>query len=206
MKLNDEDYNAKLAYLKDLEPNNDIIPKLERGNSALNSLYLTISLDKALAKKKADEPIPNQTSKSKDKSLSSNEIRLRHLRLSRAELSNSFYLCRTDQERASVSKSIIKLNKEIKQLIVDIDTKAESRNIPENNVHNPKYPVPEDTLEMYKKMHSLRTSITRMQKDIERLKLAGANEKSIMAKESKLNHNIIYKAYVERAIQSAKAI
>lgn len=206
LKLNDEEYKAKLAYLTDIEPDHPLIPKLERGNSALNSVYLSNALDKAIAQSKSQNHSPRRIDIQRGKSASQQEIRLRHLQQSRAELSNSFYLCKTDPERAAISKRILELNKEIMKLHDHIEAVHENQKLPELLVNNEKYPVPDDPLDRYKKLHSIRTNILRMQKDVERLKLSNATERKIMEKEEKLNHLIIYKAYVERAIGAAKTI
>lgn len=205
IKLNNEDYSAKLAMLRDLEPTNDLLAKLERGNSALNSIYLCNALRIALAKKKAETPSV-QSEPEKKKPASSLEINLRHLRASRAELSNSFIHCQTDDQRAAISDSILSLNVRIREIVDLIEKNKENPKLPELLPVNDKYPVPDDPLEMYKKNHSLRTNILRMQKDIERLKLSGAAERVLGIRETKLKELTIYKAYVQRAIDQYKAI
>lgn len=206
LKLSNDDFHAKLSYLKDIDPDNELIPKLERGNSALNSIYVSTALQKAIARRNFEQKQAQGKPKAEKKSLSSLEIQLRHAKSSRAELSNSFLLCTNDLHRLNVSKKIIELNHTILQLHDAIEAQEESRKVPDLPVNHEKYPVPTDPLEMYKKQHSLRTSIKRMQKDLERLKLAGASAKVIMDREQKLNHNLIHKAYVDRAIQAAKAV
>ena len=207
LKLNDDEYKAKLAYLTDLEPDYPLIPKLERGNTALNSVYLNNALDTAIAQRKVSiSSAPKSKTYGSETKSTQQEIRLRHLQQSRAELSNSFYLCKTDPERAAISRRILELNKEIITIHDHIDAAHNSQKLPELVPNNDKYPVPNDPLDRYKKLHSIRTNINRMQKDVERMKLANAPERKIMEKEQKLNHLIIYKAYVERAIRSAEIV
>lgn len=204
LKLSNEDFIAKYEYLKARDPYHKILPKLKIGNTVLNSIYLMNAIRDLPAPKKSETPV-----RSDEVSISQVakdlQIEQRFLRQSRAELSNSFQGCTTNAERARISKQIIKINGQLKTILDRLQAYQRSEAIPELPKSD-KYPVPDTEIGCYKKLHTLRTTITKIEKELEILLKQGNDPAKVVARETKLRELKIHRQYVTREIERYKII
>jgi hypothetical protein len=206
LKLNDEDYIAKIEYLQHRSPDNPLLPKLRSGNSALNSIYLMNALnDLPQEKPKVTKAEYQQAVKDISTAAANLQIQQRHLRASRAELSNQFASCATDAERRRISVAILDINKQLEVIYERIEAYQKYEELPELPVSD-KYPVPDNLYELGKKNHTLRTSITRLEKSINEAIARNVDVTELADKEQKLRELKIHRSYVERSISRHKAI
>lgn len=197
MMSNDE-YAIKLNYLEINDPGNFMIAKLRTGYSMLNVMYLIQEL-------KDIEARPPKEKVKANPNASAMEIKLRHLRQSRDELSNSFMQCVTDHQRATVSVRIGELTKQIVDLAGRLDNFVETQEIAELP-HNDKYPIPDDGYELAKLQHSNRNNIRRATERINELFARDPEDKRIRDMETKLRNLKIYKQYIDVEINRRKNI
>lgn len=198
MMSNDE-YAIKLNYLEINDPDNFMIAKLRTGYSMLNVMYLMQEL------KDIEARPPKEKVKANPKA-SAMEIKLRHLRQSRDELSNSFMQCVTDHQRAAVSMRIGELTKQIVDLAGRLDTFVETQEIAAELPKNDKFPIPEDGFELAKLQHSNRNNIRRATERINDLFAIDPNDKRIRELETKLRNLKIHKQYIDVEINRRKNI
>jgi len=205
--LSDADYVAKLEYLTDRDPLCPLLPKLRKGNSAINALYLIEAISAIPVRVNKPEKKPKA-----DSAATALEIELRHLRQSRAELSNTFINCVTDQQRAGVSKRIIEINERCKYILQRLSTYQETKDQPEL----PKsdlYPIPESDLDLYKLRKKQVDYITKGMKSIKRIMemIPGVDaakadklRQRIVKLEEKIRFHKIYKMYADGEINRRK--
>ena len=207
MILEDPDYFAKVEYLADTWPECPLLPKLKAGNTALNCIYLMQQLEKAEAIQKEKQSLRKEKkSKKKDSNDPAYllEQELRHLRSSRGELANKFQIAGSDNQRAYISKEIQKITKQILELINRMDAYRKYEERPEE-IHSEKYPVPSDPMEMYQKRNSLRTMISRLEKEVKRIFTRNPNDIKLQAKETKLRELKIHLQFVQNGINRYKS-
>lgn len=207
MILENPDYFAKVEYLSDTWPECPLLPKLKSGNNALNCIYLVQQLEKAeaiKAQKEVERQEKKSAKKKKDDPAYMLEMELRHLKSSRGELANKFQIAASDNQRAFISKGIQKLTNDIIDLLNRMDAYRKYEELPEV-VHSEKYPVPSDPVEMYQKRNSLRTMVSRLEKEVKRLFTRNPNDPKLPKKETKLRELKIHLQFVQNGINRYKS-
>lgn len=196
--MTNDEYIIKLSYLEMQDPDNLMIAKLRTGYSDLNAMYLMHQLRALEDKPKPEKAVSN-------KSASSIEIKLRHLRQSRDELSNSFMSCSTDHQRATVSIRIGELTEQIVELSERLNNFVSTRELHELPA-NDKYPIPEDGLKLAALQHANRNAIRRTTERINDLFARDPEDRKLRDLETKLRDLKIYKQYIDVEINRRKNI
>ena len=196
--MTNDEYIVKLSYLEMQDPDNIMIAKLRNGFSDLNAVYLMHQLRALESKPKPEKSVSN-------KSASSLEIKLRHLRQSRDELSNSFMTCNTDHQRATVSIRIGELTEQIVALSERLNNFLVTQELPDLPA-NDKYPIPDDGLKLAALHHANRNAIRRTTERINDLFGRNPEDRKIRDLETKLRDLKIYKQYIDVEINRRKNI
>lgn len=196
--MTNDEYIVKLSYLEMQDPDNVMIAKLRNGFSDLNAVYLMHQL-------RALESKPKPEKSASNKSASSLEIKLRHLRQSRDELSNAFITCSTDHQRATVSIRIGELTEQIVELSERLNHFVATQELPELPA-NDKYPIPDDGLKLAALQHANRNAIRRTTERINDLFGRNPEDRKIRDLETKLRDLKIYKQYIDVEINRRKTL
>ena len=216
-------YREALEVLRAAKPDHGLLRILGLAESPSNRLILDNELDKYAPKPVADTPIsvaamPDDPEMEIEMPDDPEDERLAALRrqqsdlfCERRKLSNSFHECFTDSQRAKVSESIQRVQRQIEFVRRQIRDFKEYGHTPGSN---DKYPIPEDTFKLLALRDSLRSSISRKSKEIRLLGVeaagdrAGAAEKleKAEAKMRELQNHIqrVQKAIEDRNIQPGR--
>jgi hypothetical protein len=190
-------YTTKLADLERLAPKHPLLTRLRQGSSPVNNVLLANELKKA--KENAQTSVPDDSVA--DERLKAMRVELRKLFSERAVLSNRFHACTTNTDRADVSEDIQVVQRNIERLMEWIRQYIVHGTIPEANL---KYYVPKDGLELSKKRNSLRSSISRKEKEIKGLRKGDLSDRvlarKVEAAENKLTDLKSQLVNVEKAI------
>jgi hypothetical protein len=179
-----------------------MIDRLRKGPTSLNAIYMLNEIKKLPKIEVKPRPVKTET-ESKEKvpeAVAKLEILLRSKRQNRAELSNKFHLCISDNERKRVSQSILALNDEIKDLHDRISLYYNNKQIFEIAKEASKYDIPTDPIELYKRRRSLMTSISRYKKKLTGMLNQNAASDEIQYKEKQLREKKIELSYVNAKI------
>lgn len=190
-------YASKLEELERLAPKNLLLDKLKQGTGIVNNVLLAIELKKA-----REEAIEEPGDPIGDDRLKVMRVELRKLFSDRAVLSNQFHDCKTNADRAVVSEDIQVVQRNIERVMGWIRQYIVHGTLPDEAER--KYYVPKDGLELAKKRNSLRASISRKKKEVERLRQGDLSSPALARKveseENKLTDLKMQLANVEEAI------
>lgn len=197
------DYIAGLELLKAKNPEHPLIPAIERGHSYMNCVYL----EKALS------TIPDEIDEEEDEyyedldaspspQLDKLYDKMRELFTERAKLSNQFHDVATDLDRARISTSISKVQDSLETLFKQISYFRKHGKMPLETIDD-RYPIPGTEWETIKKRNSLRSSISRAEKELKMLHKNNAPEERILKKEDFLKEKKIHLTHVEKALKAA---
>jgi hypothetical protein len=190
-------YASKLEELERLAPKNLLLDKLKQGTGIVNNVLLAIELKKA-----REEAIEEPGDPIGDDRLKAMRVELRKLFSDRAALSNKFHDCKTNADRAVVSEDIQVVQRNIERVMGWIRQYIVHGTLPDEAER--KYYVPKDGLELAKKRNSLRASISRKKKEVERLRQGDLSSPALARKveseENKLTDLKMQLANVEEAI------
>lgn len=209
--MNKTDFLNGLEYALEKMPNHALIPSIKRGYNRVNAHYLSkVLLD--IEDAKAQTSIAIVTTKKVDNSTIISTVDEVYNSISkiistlfseRAKMSNKFHDCLDDNERARVSMKISNIQSEIKKQLDRRDHYRKTGQLSEDH-HSEKYEVPNDPIKLIGKRNSLRSSISRLKKQL--LMLAASPEdhpgrKKIKEKEEQLREKEIHLMHVQKAIK-----
>lgn len=191
------EYTTALETLQRVEPDHNMLKVLSSGYSPINVLYLQSAM-KEVSFLKA-EPVTEVVDDTEEQF----HIEKRQLYGLRAKLSNKFHLCVTDKQRAEISIAIQRVQADIRDVNVNLRYyRKHGEPMPENT--DEKYPVPDDGLELGKKLNSIRASISRYRRKVKELESQNqddANNAELSNVRAKLDNKLKHLEYVEKAIK-----
>jgi len=202
--MTESQYNNNLEYLQRHDPTHRLLPKLERGYSRVNVIYLK----KALDTMSESEPEPKAEKKEKPKAntdpgLKKLYIQKSNLFTERARLSNRFHELDTVESRASNSQQIQIIQRQIGKLHKSIAHYEEHGKLPDTKEEE-LYPLPDSSLGIDRKIKSIRAMISQEKKKIIAL-AEEADKKGVDAAEKRLSHLKNYLAYAENALKAKES-
>lgn len=163
--MSEQEFNQALAYIKKIDPDNGWIPDLDKGFSAVRSMYMK----KALEELKVREVFEQKPDTEKPAELTESEIQqirrsIVKMYTERAILSNSFHACTTDKERARVCDHLDVVQNKIKAAHLKIEYYEENGALPAD----PAPDLPKDPYDLHRKIRSWATQISRLNKRLDK--------------------------------------
>jgi len=183
-----------LEFLIEQNPNHVLLPQLQKGHSTINEVYLRHALNKIQPVKQV--PPVDDVDLQKLYQIKSS------LFGKRAKLSNRFHDCTTDAQRADLSDEIQVVQRQIERNMKAIKYYEEHGELPPQDQ---RFPIPKDPFAIVRKRNSLRSSISRLRKEIDTIGGYPADHpdrKKLPKLEADLNEKKLYLAHVERAIET----
>lgn len=195
--MNIEDYQAGLAYLKSVNSAHRFLDLIIRGYTPINCKYLEIALNEL------PKPVRDKDNYSKqDPRLDDLHKQLSKLFSKRAKLSNRFHVLSDNVARAKNSDRIQEVQRVISRTLKQVDYFAANGELP-LKPSNPKYHVPEDPLEAYKKLRSLEAGMSRAKRELKSMSGNPENKAKISQKEKYLSEKQKHHAYIRQALEKA---
>jgi len=185
-----QEYHIKVKLIRELDPDNKWLPLLDRGHSVSNEIYLRKALEDAQLD--MSTPIPEKIISPGDKKIPAKlSAKLNKLYSSRCQLSNQYHILSTINARAKNNDKIMKIQAEMAGIWKQIDFyRATGKLITE---YEDDYGLPNDKWALSAKIRSLRSSISRLKKQIKELPAGDKLEK----RKNTLAENIKKLAYAE---------
>jgi hypothetical protein len=207
--MNEARYNQKLRELSEIDPNNRFLALLKGGYSSVNVVYLerallsvpvsSITHHPSPITKAVDLGVNEEYVKPSDLMISADNEVLMELDLQRRALYAQLFTERKkffdfpftpqyNRERAKVSDMVQGIQRRIKSLKERVDHYLETGKlveVPENAHYTDAFVIPEDAYKRMQKVNSLRSSISRAQREWRTLvaidaERAAEKEKSIL--------------------------
>lgn len=199
------DYTAGVELLIAKAPDHPLRNAIERGYNYINCLYLQKALDSIPPDPEDDDsdeyyeemPLESQTPQ-----LDRLYDKLRKLFTKQNKLSNSFHSVATDQDRAVISNKIHRVRNDIEVIMKQIDYYRRNGKMPMETVDD-KYPVPDTEVLCIKKRNSLRSSVSRAEKELKEMHRTDADDDRVRRKEEFLREKKIHLTHVENALKKA---
>ncbi len=157
-----EQYQEALANLENIAPNHALMPRLRKGYGALNKEYMRRVLEELYIDRKVpddSDPILRSMWASISKKLAQRSI-----------MSNGFHDLRTDADRKAHSQRIQVLQASLADDFGRTDVYRATGELPriQEDDRNDQE-LPDDPGALYRKIHSLRTMISQVKRELEQL-------------------------------------
>lgn len=198
--MSEAEYNRGLRHVMQRNPKEVLLPTLQTGYSRVNIIYMAAALRRLPEEVKEAEETTPALAKKADPAL--RELWAERTRLfgEMNKMSNYFHECTTDAQRAENSKAILKKWDEI-QAVKSRIAHYEKNGVMPVVVSDEEFPLPDDPIELMKKLASIRAMISQVQKTIREAADLPADhpDKSIRISEGekRLEYLKIYKGHAE---------
>lgn len=205
--MTSQEYNRNLDVIRQLYPDSEWIPLLDRGYTAANVLYIEEAMAelkinvRSIVENGAQEKAETGEYDLTDKYLADLYIKLNKLQGNRSKLSNKFHACVTDKQRQEVSKDIGRIQSAIGSIMKSIDY-YKATGIKVEEIEDD-YVLPNDKFALSKKLNVIRASVSRVKKRIKELEEnENPNLRQIEAEKNTLKKYLIEKLYAEQKLEN----
>ncbi len=198
-------YAAAVALLEKRNPGEPLLATLRRGHSRMNEVYL-----RAATRRLTPDapPVRKREQRFADQVLQGLWRERTQLFGEMNKRSNNFHECRSDDERKANSREIRRIWGEILRVKERIDYYEQFGELPAP-VDGERFPIPENPVEMVKKLNSIRAQISQTKKrldDLAELPDGHHDRVKISEYEVKLKELQLYSGHVQNAIERARVL
>lgn len=193
-------YDAAVASIQQRNPGEVLLPTLLKGHSIINEVYLRAALRR----------LPTATTADTQPDRAPVDVVLRGLWRQRTMLfgemnkrSNHFHACKSDDERAANSREIRRIWGEILNVKASIDYYEQHGHLPDP-VSEERFPLPENPVDILKKLNSIRAQISQVKKrldDLVTLPESHPDRLKIGDAEARLNELKLYAGHAKTALE-----
>lgn len=205
--MTSQEYNRTLDVIRQLYPDSEWIPLLDRGYTAANVLYIEEAMKELkINVKNIVEDGVQELAESGDHDLTDAYLsglyqKLNKLQSNRSKLSNKFHICLTDKQRQTVSKDIGKLQAVIGSIMKSIDY-YKATGIKVEEIEDD-FDMPADKFALSRKLNVIRASISRLKKRIKEMEeMDKPNARQIAIEKNNLKKYLIEKLYAEQKLEN----
>jgi hypothetical protein len=131
------------------------------------------------------------------------DTKLRKAFMQRARLSNMFHLSSGDDEDWKISQDIEEVQKQIASLMKDKYHYIDKKELPEQAEQTEEYEIPTDPFALMQKLNSVRTSLTRTEKDLSQISHKDETTR-YEKKQATIQRLAYHKRLLEQAIEKQK--
>ena len=208
--MTSQEYNRNLDVIRQLYPDSDWMPLLERGFNPANVLYMEEAFKEL--KLNVRNIVENNTATMQtatidteydltDKYLAELYIKLNKLQGNRAKFSNKFHACVSDRHRGEISRDIATLQAAIGSTMKSIDY-YKATGIKVDDIEDD-FELPNDKFALSKKLNVIRAMVSKIKKRIRELEESPAPNKKLLEQErNTLKKYLIEKLYAEQKLDS----
>lgn len=189
------DYNARLDHIKIMDPDNVYLERLSKGLTLTNSIIIEREFNKL------PPPKPARKKKQGDPIVERFTVKISKLYSQRAKLSNSFHVCKTNDDALDICMAIEDVQREIAQQLQYRQYYIDKKELPLIPNEDSEFDIPSDPVELMRKQNSLRSNISRTKAELKNINKTKAADKWDKAN-GKLQKLITHLKYVEQSIES----
>lgn len=208
--MTSQEYNRNLDVIRQLYPDSEWLPLLNRGYNAANVLYIEEAMNELklnvrnIVENVEVVTLNDETSTIKtdtDEHLYNLYIKLNKLQGNRSKLSNKFHTCISDKQRHNISKYIAEVQVLIGSTMKSIDYyKATGIKVEELEDD---FDLPNDKFALSKKLNVIRAMVSKIKKRIREIEEGPEVNKKLLDQErNTLKKYLIAKLYAEQKIDS----
>ena len=201
-------YASAVALLEKRNPGEPLLPTLRRGHSRVNEVYLRAAMRRVAPAGAVTEtpPVTKRETRYADQVLQGLWRERTQLFGEMNKRSNHFHECSSDDDRKANSRDIRRIWGEIQRVKEKIEYYEQFGELPAP-VDEERFPIPENPVEMVRKLNSIRASISQTKKrldDLAALPDGHPDRVKIPEYEAKLKDHQLHAGHVQNAIERAR--